>query len=72
MGGYIVTLIVATIPAALLGGIAYLLANRMAGEVWAILAAALVATATLVTELVFAIDLLGRRIDRFDVSQELR
>ena len=40
--------------------------------VWAaMLVAALIGCATLCGELVFAVDLLGRRIDRFDVSQEM-
>ena len=38
----------------------------------ALLVAASTASVALVVEMVFAIDLLGRRIDRFDVSQEMR
>lgn len=72
LAAYVVTLLVAAIPAALLGGLGYLLGHWLAAPTLAALAAALLACAALVFELACAVDLLGRRIDRFDLSQELR
>ncbi len=70
--GYLVALILALIPAALLGGLAYVIVKSMADMPVAVLVAALVASATLVAEMVGAVDWIGRYIDRFDLSQELR
>jgi hypothetical protein len=72
IGGYLLVLVVALVPAALLGGLGLLLANWLAGRSAAIALAATCAFGTLAFELVCAVDLLGRRIDRFDLSQELR
>ena len=72
MAGYLLALVVALLPAALLAGLLFLLANWIAGLVPAILLAALCAAAVLVVELRLALAVLGRRIDAFDLSQELR
>ncbi len=72
--GYLLALVLALVPATLLGGLAWLLMTSLAGASIAVAlpVAALIASATLIVEMVLAIDLLGRRIDRFDVSQEMR
>ena len=72
MLGYLLTVLVAALPAAVLGGIGYLLGHWLGGMVAAMLAAALGACAVFAFELAVAVRLLGRRIDRFDLSQELR
>jgi hypothetical protein len=72
MAGYMLTLIVVAIPAAVVGGLGFLLANWVAGMAAGLLAGAACACAVLALELHWAVGLLGRRIDRFDVSQELR
>jgi len=72
MFGYLLTVLVAALPAALLGGIGYLLGHWLGGLVVAMLAAAIGACAVFAFELACALRLLGRRIDRFDLSQELR
>ena len=71
MLGYLVAVLVAAIPAALLGGLGFLLGHWLGGMAAAILAAALGACAVFACELAVAVRLLGRRIDRFDLSQEL-
>lgn len=72
MAGYMLTLAVVMLPAAVLGGLCFLLANWLAGMAVGTLAAAVCACAVLALELDWAVSLLGRRIDGFDVSQELR
>ncbi len=72
MAGYVVILAVCLLPAALLAGLGFLLAHLFGGMTVALSVAALIACAALVFELACAVDLLGRRIDRFDLSQELR
>jgi hypothetical protein len=72
MLGYLFTVLLAAIPAALLGGLGFLLGNWLVGMVAAILAAAAGTWAVFAFELAVAVRLLGRRIDRFDLSQELR
>ena len=72
MLGYLLTVLLAALPAALLGGIGYLLGSWLGGMVVAMLAAAVGACAVFTFELACALRLLGRRIDRFDLSQELR
>ena len=72
MFGYLLTVLLAALPAALLGGIGYLLGNWIGGTAIAMLAAAAGACAVFAFELACALRLLGRRIDRFDLSQELR
>lgn len=72
MFGYLLTVLVAALPAALLGGIGYLLGQWLGGPVVAMLLAAVGACVVFAFELACALRLLGRRIDRFDLSQELR
>jgi hypothetical protein len=72
MLGYLLTVLLAAIPAALLGGLCFLLGNWLGGMAVAMLAAAAGACAVFAFELACALRLLGRRIDRFDLSQELR
>jgi hypothetical protein len=72
MLGYFVTMAIIMLPAVIVGGIGFLLANWMLGTVAGISIAAILASGTLAFELFAALRLLGRRIDRFDLSQELR
>jgi hypothetical protein len=72
MLGYLLTVLFAAIPAALLGGLGLLLGKWAGGWVVAIGLAAVGAGVVFACELAIAVRLLGRRIDRFDLSQELR
>ncbi|HET7125741.1 MAG TPA: putative ABC exporter domain-containing protein [Lysobacter sp.] len=72
MLGYLLTVLLAALPAAVLGGLCFLLGNWLGGMAVAMLAAAVGASAVFAFELAVALRLLGRRIDRFDLSQELR
>ena len=72
MLGYLLTVLLAAIPAALLGGLGFLLGKWLGGMAVAMLAAAVGACAVFAFELACAVRLLGRRIERFDLSQELR
>jgi hypothetical protein len=72
LGGYLVTLALALIPAILLGGLVFVIVQMLAGLPIALLIAALIAAAVLAAELAVMVRWLGRRIDGFDVSQELR
>ena len=72
LGGYLVTLALALIPAILLGGLAFLIVQMLAGLPIALLIVALIAGGVLTAELAVAVRWLGQRIDGFDVSQELR
>ncbi|MBS0458389.1 MAG: hypothetical protein JSS44_13800 [Proteobacteria bacterium] len=71
MGGYVLVLALSLLPVALIGALGFWLGERFIGLAAGLLLAALLACAGLVLEVVFSIDLLGRRIDGFDVSQEL-
>ncbi|MBS0212855.1 MAG: hypothetical protein JSR26_06730 [Proteobacteria bacterium] len=72
MGGYMVAMVLALLPVALLGGLIWLLGERFASPQVGALLAGLCGAGVLMFELVLAFDLLGRRIDGFDVAQELR
>ncbi len=72
LAGYLVALALTLIPAILLGGLGYLIAKAHIDVPIALLIASLIASAALVAEMVGVVDWLGRRIDSFDVSQELR
>lgn len=72
LAGYLLTLIVVLIPALLLGGLAFLVMKWLVALSATLLTTGLIAGATLALELVIAVEWLGRRVDRFDVSQELR
>lgn len=70
-GAYLLAMILALIPAALLGGIAFLLTTLLANLTVAIALTALVAGAVLCAELAAAIAWLGDRMDGFDLAQEM-
>ena len=72
MFGYLITLALAAIPAALVGGLAFLLGNWMMGWGAGGLLAAICAGVVFAFELAFVLRMLGGRIEGFDVSQELR
>jgi hypothetical protein len=64
--------LLALLPATLLAGVMFLLVNWLLGLLLATLLAAVAACAVLLLELHAVLGVLGRRIDDFDVSQELR
>jgi hypothetical protein len=72
MGGYLLALVAALFPVVVIAGGAFALVAWLGAPLPAIALAALLALAVLGVELAFAVLWLGRRIDRFDVSQELR
>ena len=72
MLGYLCTVLIAAIPAALFGGICLLVGRWLVGWNAGILLASCGACAVLAAELAVWLRLLGRRVDRFDLSQELR
>jgi hypothetical protein len=72
VGGLLLALALVLVPAFLFGGLAFLLAKWLASTALAIAAATVVGLAVIGVELAFAISFLGVRVDRFDVSQELR
>jgi ABC-2 type transport system permease protein len=72
MAGYMLTLVIVAIPAALVGGLGFLLLYWLVGMGAGLLTGAILASAVLALELYWTLGLLGRRIDQFDVSQELR
>ena len=62
----------AMIPALAVAALVLLLATWLGGMAIGLLPAAACACAVLALELHLALGVLGRRVDRFDVSQELR
>ncbi|MDE2406556.1 MAG: hypothetical protein KGL91_01685 [Xanthomonadaceae bacterium] len=72
MAGYLLALTLALVPAALLAGLGFLLGNWLLGLPAGIGLAAACACVVLGLELNAVLTVLGRRIDAFDVSQELR
>jgi hypothetical protein len=72
MLGYLCTVLLAAFPAALLGGIGLLAGRWLGGWNAGILLASCCACVVLAVELAVWLRLLGRRIDGFDLSQELR
>lgn len=69
-GGYVLVLAVTLLPALLLGGIAGGALYWVSGPVAALLVGAPVAAAVLAAEFTIAVRWLGRRIERYDLSQE--
>ncbi len=70
--GYVVVLIVALLPAALVGAVPFLLLQWLIGSLpVAVLAAGATASAVLVGEFAFVIWWLGQRYEKFDLSAEL-
>jgi hypothetical protein len=72
MLGYFITVALAALPATLVAGLAFLLVNLAIGPVAGLIVAGMGASAILALELSGALRLLGRRVDGFDLSQELR
>ena len=72
MAGYVLALAIALLPAAVVGGLAFLLLNWLGNLPSAMVGAALLAAVVIALELAATIWWLGARIDDFDVSQELR
>jgi hypothetical protein len=70
-GAYLVALILALIPATLLGAIVFLVANWLSGLPMALALTALVGGIVLCAELAAAIAWLGDRIEDFDLAQEM-
>lgn len=69
--GYVFTLLVALVPAGGVAAVGFILVNWLAGKLAALAVAAVVAAVILAVELGAAIWLLGERLERFDLSQEL-
>jgi len=70
--GYVVVLIVALLPAAMVGAVPFVLLQWLAGSLpAAVLAAGATASAVLVGEFAFVIWWLGHRYEQFDLSVEL-
>ena len=72
MFGYILALLVALVPPVLLAGGSFALGYWLGTPLVAVLLATVVALAALAVEYGAALLWLGGRVDRFDVSQELR
>lgn len=72
LGAYLLALALSLLPAAVLGALVFVLVKWLSNLTFALLAAMLMVGTTLALELVGAVDWLGRRIERFDVSQELQ
>jgi hypothetical protein len=71
-GAYLLTMAAALLPAALIGGLAFILIKLFAPMAAAVLIAAVCAAIVLGFELAGAVWWLGGRIDGIDVAQELR
>ena len=70
--GYVVVLIVALLPAAMVGVVPFFLMQWLTGSLpMAVLAAGATASAVLVGEFALVIWWLGRRYEQFDLSAEL-
>ncbi|MGH8030469.1 MAG: hypothetical protein ACREO3_11105, partial [Arenimonas sp.] len=63
---------IAMLPAGLVGGGVWLLGSLLDHAVAGLLAGGIAATAVLLAEVKLGVRTLGYRIDRFDLSQELR
>jgi hypothetical protein len=69
-GGYVLVLAVSLLPAAIVGGIAAAVVYWIAGPLAALPVFGAVGAAVLAGELTIAVRWLGRRIERYDLSQE--
>jgi ABC-2 type transport system permease protein len=69
--GYLVVLVVALLPAAVAGGLAFFVASQLIGPVLAIVVTTLLAAGVLAFELAGAVWWLGEKVDRFDLSTEM-
>jgi hypothetical protein len=70
-GGYAVVLLLALLPAALLGGAVFLLGSWLGNLPVALLLAAVIGCAVLLLELLGVVRWLGRRLERIDLSRDL-
>jgi len=70
-GGYVVVMALSLLPAAALGGIAFLLGQWLGNLTLALLLTSVVAGAVLVMELTAAVTWLGEKLERFDLSEEM-
>jgi len=71
MAGYLIVLVVALLPAAAVGGLAFFVAYELIGKITAIVLTTLLAAGVLGAELAGAVWWLGEKIDRFDLSTEM-
>lgn len=71
MLGYLVVLVVAVLPAAGVGALAFFIAHALIGQATAIVVTALLVTTVLVAELLGAVHWLGLKLENFDLSTEL-
>ena len=69
--GYLVVLVVALLPAAIVGAVVFIITNWLAGQVVAVILTALIASVVIGGELAATIWWLGEKVDRFDLSTEL-
>ena len=72
VGVYLVTMAIALLPAAVAGGVAWLLVGLFAPVPAALLACAVLAAVVLAVEFAAAVWWLGGRVDAIDVAMELR
>lgn len=71
MLGYLLVLVVALLPAAGAGGLAFFIANALIGQITAFILTTLVISAILGAELAACIWWLGGKLERFDLSTEM-
>jgi hypothetical protein len=71
MLGYVVVLVVAVLPAAAAGALAFFLGHAFFGPVSAAILTAITASTLLSLELTGAVHLLGLKVEKFDLSAEL-
>lgn len=71
MLGYLVVLVVAVLPAAGVGALAFFIANALIGQATAIILTAILVTAVLGAEMLGAVHWLGLKLESFDLSTEL-
>jgi hypothetical protein len=71
-GAYLMTMVVAMLPAGIVGGLGFVLVDLFAPMPAALVVAGLLGGMALAVELGGAVLWLGKRIDRFDLAQELR
>ncbi len=69
--GYLLVMVVALLPAAAMGGFVFFVANAFIGKITAFVLTTLLVSAVLTAELAGAVWLLGDKLDRFDLSQEM-
>lgn len=70
LAGYVLVLVVAMLPAALVGGVAFLAGRWLGSMAVGLVSAAVLGAAVLVVELRLAVAWLGRRVEHIDLSRE--